>query len=355
MSSRDSSGKPTAEGNVRGREDLERIDSLTPYNFSFNDPVTFTDANGADPWWQRYTDMHGAMLDGFHNAVVDGGGGGAGAGDPFMNSGYRFAYGRNSGFGSHWSDRFSGWNIAIDFNQLPNGTYFTLDFTNGHLSNFTQYSEEVAMGDSFGAMIGASQWVSEDNTVGVKRLWGNNAGTYFSPNGNPAMVSTGKKSPVNGTPDSAIPVYGDFQRASYWAGHDDMSRAALYGALGAADLAGIAGLGKALLKSGARYFASRSHTIYRVVSKGEAADVLANGFRQAPINSKISSYEGKLFWSNSRDAKWFKNWSSTDDVILKIKVDNSFIYENGYDAGRLFYFVGPDRLNTFNSAIKVIK
>jgi hypothetical protein len=76
----------------------DKYSSLTPYNFSFNDPVTFTDANGADPWWQRYTDMHGGMLDGFHNAVVDGGGGGGG--DPFMNSGYRFAYGRNGDFGN---------------------------------------------------------------------------------------------------------------------------------------------------------------------------------------------------------------------------------------------------------------
>ena len=98
-----------------------------------------------------------------------------------------------------------------------------------------------------------------------------------------------------------------------------------------------------------------THTIYRVVSKSEAADVLANGFRQAPISSKISSYEGKLFWSNLDDANWFKSWKGADDVILKMKVNNSFMYENGYDAGRLFYYVSPDRMGTFNSAIKVIK
>ncbi|MEI9919746.1 MAG: hypothetical protein WDO14_13245 [Bacteroidota bacterium] len=98
-----------------------------------------------------------------------------------------------------------------------------------------------------------------------------------------------------------------------------------------------------------------THTIYRVVSKEEAADVLVNGFRQAPISSKISSYEGKLFWSNIDDAKWFKSWKGADDVILKVKVNDSFIYENGYDAGRLFYYVNPERMSTFNSATKVIR
>jgi hypothetical protein len=98
-----------------------------------------------------------------------------------------------------------------------------------------------------------------------------------------------------------------------------------------------------------------THTIYRVVSKSEASDVLANGFRQAPISSKISSYEGKLFWSNLDDANWFKSWKGADDVIIKVKVNNSFIYENGYDVGRLFYYVSPERMGTFNSVIKVIK
>jgi RHS repeat-associated protein len=99
-------------GRMNGVDPMaDKYSSLTPYNFSFNDPVTFTDANGADPWWQRYTDMHGGMLDGFHNAVVDGGGGGAGAGDPFMNSGYRFAYGRNNDFGNRRSFYDDAWDV----------------------------------------------------------------------------------------------------------------------------------------------------------------------------------------------------------------------------------------------------
>ncbi|MBL7811115.1 MAG: hypothetical protein JNL57_02740 [Bacteroidetes bacterium] len=87
----------------------------------------------------------------------------------------------------------------------------------------------------------------------------------------------------------------------------------------------------------------------------EAADVLANGFRQAPITSKISSYECKLFWTNIEDAKWYHNWVGEGNQILNIKVNNSFIFENGADVGRQFYYVSPERMQLFNSAIKSIK
>ncbi|RXK58566.1 hypothetical protein ESA94_18210 [Lacibacter luteus] len=97
-----------------------------------------------------------------------------------------------------------------------------------------------------------------------------------------------------------------------------------------------------------------TNTIFRVVSKGEAADILEYGFRQAPISSKISSYEGKLFWTNVKDAKWYRKWAGDGNQILKIKVNKGFIFENGTDAGRQFYFVAPERLNLFNSAIKSI-
>ena len=98
-----------------------------------------------------------------------------------------------------------------------------------------------------------------------------------------------------------------------------------------------------------------SNTIYRVVSNGEAADVLANGFRQAPISSKVASYEGKLFWTNMKDAEWYHNWVGEGNQILKIKVNNSFIFENGTDVGRQFYYVSPERMQLFNSVIKSVK
>ncbi|MFM8911721.1 MAG: RHS repeat-associated core domain-containing protein [Flammeovirgaceae bacterium] len=87
-------------GRMNGVDPMaDRYSSLSPYNYSFNQPNMVVDVNGADPWWQRYTDMHGGMIDGFHNAVVDGAGGG-GNGEPYRNNGYQFAYGRNDAFGN---------------------------------------------------------------------------------------------------------------------------------------------------------------------------------------------------------------------------------------------------------------
>lgn len=70
---------------------------------------------------------------------------------------------------------------------------------------------------------------------------------------------------------------------------------------------------------------------------------------------KISSYEDKLFWTNMQNAKWYHNWVGEGNQILKIKVSNSFIFETGEDVGRQFYYVSPERLQQFNSAIKSIK
>jgi RHS repeat-associated protein len=116
-------------------------------------------------------------------------------------------------------------------------------------------------------------------------------------------------------------------------------------------------LGGKLVSLGYRAYKLRNGTtIYRIVSSGEKADVLLmNGFRQAPISSRISSYEGKLFWTNIKDAKWFNNFAGEGNHILKINVNKSFIFENGTDAGRLFNFVSPERLQQFNSAINLIK
>ena len=160
--------------------------------------------------------------------------------------------------------------------------------------------------------------------------------------------------------DTWLPVWGSGKLANYYYQHDDLGRGILYTLAAASDVFAIralaTGIGKAVVSSGAKAIAEgSSHTIYRVVSKSEASDVLANGFRQAPISSKISSYEGKLFWSSIDDANWFKSWKGADDVILEVNVNGNFIYENGYDAGRLFYYISPERVDTFNAAIKAMK
>lgn len=116
-------------------------------------------------------------------------------------------------------------------------------------------------------------------------------------------------------------------------------------------------VGGKLVNLGYRAYKLRNGTtVYRVVSKGEKVDVLAmNGFRQAPVSSGISSYEGKLFWTNVKDAKWYQNWVGEGNQIMKIKVDKSFIFENGDDVGKQFFYVSPERLEKFNSSIQLIK
>jgi RHS repeat-associated protein len=58
--------------------------SLTPYNYSFNDPVTFSDVSGADP--ERELDIYDYNRQ--HFISMDGGGGRPDIMDPFGGSGY---------------------------------------------------------------------------------------------------------------------------------------------------------------------------------------------------------------------------------------------------------------------------
>lgn len=55
-----------------------------------------------------------------------------------------------------------------------------------------------------------------------------------------------------------------------------------------------------------------------------------------------------------KNAKWYHNWVGEGNQILKIKVNNSFIFETREDVVRHFYYISPQRLQQFNSAIKII-
>jgi hypothetical protein len=110
-----------------------KYSSLTPYNFSFNDPVTFADPSGADPadyyfyggyftyddWipqrdmgWQTSLDRSGAGKREFGQSLSSFGGGG-------------------------WSLSWGG--ISIDYNVLPDGVYNFNFGANGELSSFGAY------------------------------------------------------------------------------------------------------------------------------------------------------------------------------------------------------------------------
>jgi hypothetical protein len=114
-----------------------KYSSVTPYNYSFNDPVALNDPSGADPanyyfyggyftyddWipqrnlgWQTSLDRSGAGRREFGESLSSFGGGG-------------------------WSLSWGG--ISIDYNVLPDGVYNFNFGANGELSSFGAYDFQV--------------------------------------------------------------------------------------------------------------------------------------------------------------------------------------------------------------------
>lgn len=87
--------------------------SLTPYNFSFNDPVTFTDPSGADPW-DEFRDEMNALQNWFNNTMpvpMDPGGGGS-SGSAYYNS-------MMGGYGVAGAGLFREFGVSMSFGSLP--------------------------------------------------------------------------------------------------------------------------------------------------------------------------------------------------------------------------------------------
>lgn len=84
--------------------------SLTPYNFSFNDPVTFNDPNGADPLYSETTRaMFGENMQGgyFKPRIMDNGVFGLGHITP--------------GSGGNWSDQYRS--VGMNWGLMSNSTF----------------------------------------------------------------------------------------------------------------------------------------------------------------------------------------------------------------------------------------
>jgi RHS repeat-associated protein len=97
-----------------------KYSSLTPYNYSFNDPVTFNDPSGADPHDDWMAEQN-ALQQWFNNTMPlpmdPGGGGSAGGGSAYYNSmmgGYGNSGWHNAAYGQHLGDLMAQWNP--DFN-----------------------------------------------------------------------------------------------------------------------------------------------------------------------------------------------------------------------------------------------
>jgi RHS repeat-associated protein len=172
-------------GRMNGVDPMaSKYSSLTPYNFSFNDPVTFADPSGADPadyyfyggyftyddWipqrnlgWQTSLDRSGAGKREFGESLSSFGGG---------------------GWGLSWGG------MSIDYNVLPDGAHF-FGFSNGLLTSHTHLtpSEILGLGSAYNeAFVGGTTGPIISDYTGGARLWQGSNGDYVTSNGGTAMV-----------------------------------------------------------------------------------------------------------------------------------------------------------------------
>ena len=170
-------------GRMNGVDPMaSKYSSLTPYNFSFNDPVTFADPRGADPadhyfyggyftyddWipqrnlgWQTSLDRSGAGRREFGQSLSSFGGGGYWYGD-----------------------------LNLDLNAMADGAHF-FGFSNGLLTSHTHLSptEVLGLGSAYNeAFVGGTTGPILSDFTGGPRLWQGSNGDYVTFSGGVAMV-----------------------------------------------------------------------------------------------------------------------------------------------------------------------
>ncbi|MBL7875142.1 MAG: hypothetical protein JNL53_05730, partial [Cyclobacteriaceae bacterium] len=203
--------------------------SYTPYNFSFNDPVYWNDPNGAEPTsdgWKRIQESRNYDMERHYyntHGVI---------GDDDMYGSMFARYGPGNSLNEMYYSQ-----MQSDAEKAKNGSAQDL------AAYASTYGSELYWG--YGQM---PHLQTGEEFNGNIYLY-----LYDAVSGN-SSTSLYSQAPsiYNMAPDSWAPVYGDFQRAKYWAGHGDWSRVALYGASAALDVAGIAGIARAIGKVGAR-------------------------------------------------------------------------------------------------------
>ncbi len=287
-------------GRMNGVDPLTtKYASLTPYNFSFNDPVTFTDPSGADPfddWLEEFHELETWFNNTMPSTVMDpGGGGGYGSGAYYgsVMGGYGVMAGSYSVPRAGWgpSGEYGSTTIDINWSELKDGAYF-FGFTRGYLTSFNYLSEREirSLGSAYTkALVGGDKGPIVSDYTGGPRLWGNTEGTFFTTDPTIRVISV-KLGPHHFAPSglqNLIPVWGAGRQSIYWFNQNDASRALFYGALAVTDIAMvkaiITSLGKLATTAMASIGLRGASQVGYTFTKSTAAHLASRPYMNSPL------------------------------------------------------------------------
>jgi len=307
----------------------DKYSSLTPYNFGFNNPATWTDVNGADPspGEPDYVTRRGLQLmgDAFYQDNAG------------SSSQYRHQWGNNANlFDMNWGGGFGniggmglGNQAMYDFYTMSNDQYvanYGTTITDRNSINAIYNAGQTFASGAFGSA------PADGRQLAVHRYNGDYVqvdalGRLFVPYTDVSYGAYRKDRALNRLLNGlqtgldvagVVPVIGEVAdgiNAGIYTLRGDYVNAGLSGAA----MIPFLGWGATGAKLGKKGYT----TVYRAVSKAELDDIAKYGFR-----NKAGAYEtGKLFAPTLEEAaKFGKNnfmFDGLPNTLIKVQVPNS--------------------------------